>query len=153
MNVNLAEHNKGTRFSAVYQPGNKTGTKRVLEFKKYLRAEIKRDTIELLPEAAIKYLDENCDKPTVFDAMIANLISQALSADPRISFPAAKVILDRVFGKPVQVHKLEEEQVIEMEEVKSIDLSGFDRDRLKEYEAMTMEGIEAAQVVNETKEQ
>jgi len=140
MNVNLAEHNKGTRFSAVYQPGNKkTGNKRVLEFKKFLRAEIKRDTIELLPEAAIKYLNENCDKPTVFDAMMANLISQALSKDPRISFPAAKVILDRVFGKPVQVHKLEEDNTIEMEEVKSIDLSKFDSDRLKQYEDMTFE--------------
>jgi len=151
MSEQLLKASMGTRFTATYQPGNKSGSKRSLEFKKYLKAEIKRDTIEMLPEAAIQYLNENYDKPTVYDAILANLISQALSADPRVSFPAAKEIFLRVLGKPVQVHKLDEDNTIEMEEIKSIDLSKFDSDRLKQYEDMTFEAQALIEENGETK--
>jgi len=151
VNKQLLKASAGTRFTSTYQPGNKNVKKRTLEFKKYLRAEIKKNTIEMLPEVAIEYLDNNFDNPTVFDAILANLISQALNADPRVSFPAAKEIFLRVLGKPVQVHKLEEDNTIEMEEIKSIDLDKFDSKWIKKYEDMTFEAQALIEENGETK--
>ncbi len=97
--------------------------------------------VEFLTPQARECLDasETAD-PSFLDGIMANLISQGLHPDPRISFPAAREILLRKYGKPVTVFKLEEEPVtIEMEEVTDVKFEKLSSDEVHELHRLLEE--------------
>ncbi len=130
----------GPRFSATYQPSKRSVGKRTV-FNRYLYARMNAEQIEFLTPQAREYLDASeTTNPNILDGIMANIVSQALHPDPRISFPAAREILLRKYGKPVQVYKIEEEPVtIEMEEVTDVNFEKLSSNEVRELHRLLEE--------------
>ncbi len=128
------------RFSSTYQPSKRSVGKRTV-FNRYLYARMNAEQIEFLTPQAREYLDASqTTDPNILDGIMANIISQALHPDPRVSFQAAREILLRKYGKPVTVFKLEEEPVtIEMEEVTDVKFEKLSSDDVHELHRLLEE--------------
>ncbi|RLC10478.1 MAG: hypothetical protein DRI24_20240 [Deltaproteobacteria bacterium] len=122
-------------FSSKYQPVKKRGLGKHKNFKRALSAKMTDSQKEGLTDEALDFLEATGNvSPTILDGLMAHYTAQALSHDPQTSQPAIREIFLRVFGKPVQVHTLEDDTIIEMEEVVPVSLKELDSEKIKQIE-------------------